>query len=82
MYIVFVLGDVLCARSEMNIPLNIQSNWFVLLQVEGHNLILNFWKRSLNPMTWTEIFRQVLIAAGYGLNHGTSASGSLVKVFK
>lgn len=27
---------------------------------------LNFWVQSLNPLTWAEILRQVMIAAGFG----------------
>ncbi|KAJ6801985.1 homeobox-DDT domain protein RLT3-like [Iris pallida] len=27
---------------------------------------VNFWSQSLNPLTWTEILRQVLVAAGFG----------------
>lgn len=51
------------------------------VQVEGQNLVLNFWKRSLNPMTWMEILRQVLIAAGFGLSHG-ALNEALSKVFR
>ncbi|KAI3852390.1 hypothetical protein MKX03_018870 [Papaver bracteatum] len=29
-------------------------------------LRVKFWNRSLNPLTWTEILRQVLIGAGFG----------------
>ncbi|XP_008795938.2 homeobox-DDT domain protein RLT3-like [Phoenix dactylifera] len=32
---------------------------------------VNFWSRSLNPLTWTEILRQVLVAAGYGSKQNT-----------
>ncbi|XP_074324417.1 homeobox-DDT domain protein RLT3 [Apium graveolens] len=76
-----LLCDVETELSNGFIPHSMKNSKFLglLHSVEGQNVILNFWKRSLNPMTWTEIFRQVLIAAGYGLNHGTSPSGSLVK---
>lgn len=37
-----------------------------LFQVESQILILDLWKDSLNSLTWTEILRQVLVAAGFG----------------
>ncbi|KAF9618410.1 hypothetical protein IFM89_001133 [Coptis chinensis] len=33
--------------------------------VREQEVVLKFWNRSLNPLTWTEILRQVLIAAGF-----------------
>ncbi|KAK1391054.1 homeobox-DDT domain protein RLT3 [Heracleum sosnowskyi] len=76
-----LLCDVETELSNGFFPHSMKNSKFLGLldSVKGENLILNFWKRSLNPMTWTEIFRQVLIAAGYGLNHGTSPSGALGK---
>lgn len=53
--------------------------WFG--QVKCQDFILNFWKESLNPMTWPEILRQLLVAAGFGLRHGTSPKEALGKVF-
>ncbi|XP_073007823.1 homeobox-DDT domain protein RLT3 [Typha latifolia] len=32
---------------------------------------VNFWSQSLNPLTWIEILRQVLVAAGFGSKHRT-----------
>ncbi|KAG1359055.1 Homeobox-DDT domain protein RLT3 [Cocos nucifera] len=39
--------------------------------VREQELDANFWSRSLNPLTWTEILRQVLVAAGYGSKQNT-----------
>ncbi|MCL7030168.1 hypothetical protein MKW94_018097 [Papaver nudicaule] len=33
---------------------------------KDQELRVKFWNRSLNPLTWTEILRQVLIGAGFG----------------
>lgn len=44
----------------------------LLHSVENQDMIVNFWKKSLNPLTWTEILRQVLVAAGFGSKKGTS----------
>ncbi|KAM7530190.1 hypothetical protein LguiB_033600 [Lonicera macranthoides] len=41
-------------------------------KVEHQDFLLKFWKQSLNSLTWTEILRQVLVAAGFGSKHGTS----------
>ncbi|WOH11676.1 hypothetical protein DCAR_0831166 [Daucus carota subsp. sativus] len=67
-----LLFDVEMELSNGFIPHLIKNSKFLRLLhwVEGQNLVLNFWKRSLNPMTWMEILRQVLIAAGFGLSHG------------
>nr|XP_010932083.1 homeobox-DDT domain protein RLT3 [Elaeis guineensis] len=39
--------------------------------VREQELDVNFWSRSLSPLTWTEILRQVLVAAGYGSKQNT-----------
>ncbi|EOA15935.1 hypothetical protein CARUB_v10004029mg [Capsella rubella] len=47
--------------------LNISCKFLALLQsVESQILILDMWKDLLNSLTWTEILRQILVAAGYG----------------
>ncbi|XP_054786871.1 homeobox-DDT domain protein RLT3 isoform X2 [Prosopis cineraria] len=47
--------------------LNKSCNFLALLHsVENQEYSLDFWKRSLNPLTWIEILRQVLVAAGFG----------------
>ncbi|KAK8951118.1 hypothetical protein KSP39_PZI003979 [Platanthera zijinensis] len=33
---------------------------------------VNIWIKSLNSLSWTEILRQVLIAAGYGAKHNSA----------
>ncbi|CAL9224946.1 unnamed protein product [Arabidopsis halleri] len=47
--------------------LSISCKFLALLQsVESQILILDMWRDSLNSLTWTEILRQILVAAGYG----------------
>ncbi|KAL1188979.1 Homeobox-DDT domain protein RLT3 [Cardamine amara subsp. amara] len=47
--------------------LSISCKFLALLQsVESQILILELWKDSLNSLTWTEILRQILVAAGFG----------------
>lgn len=43
-----------------------------------------FWSfgRALNPLTWTEILRQVLVAAAFGSKLGAMRREALNKVFK
>uniref|UniRef100_A0A803NVL8 Homeobox-DDT domain protein RLT3 n=1 Tax=Cannabis sativa TaxID=3483 RepID=A0A803NVL8_CANSA len=42
-------------------------NYLALLHmVENQDFSLEFWGRSLNPLTWTEILRQILVASGFG----------------
>jgi len=43
---------------------------------------LEFWKSGLNPLTWTEILRQVLIYAAFGSKLGAMHREALNKVFK
>ncbi|XP_011077227.1 homeobox-DDT domain protein RLT3 isoform X2 [Sesamum indicum] len=42
----------------------------LLHSLEHNGSILEFWQNSLNLLTWTEILRQVLVAAGFGAKHG------------
>ncbi|XP_056171319.1 homeobox-DDT domain protein RLT3-like [Syzygium oleosum] len=44
----------------------------LLHSVESQDIIVDFWKKSLNPLTWPEILRQVLVAAGFGSKKGAS----------
>ncbi|VVB01384.1 unnamed protein product [Arabis nemorensis] len=47
--------------------LSISCKFLALLQsVESQILILDLWKDSLNSLTWTEVLRQILVAAGFG----------------
>ena len=49
-------------------------------QVEDQENVVEFWKNSLNPLTWTEILCQVLIAAGFGSKQGGFRKEVLSKV--
>lgn len=51
----------------------------LLYSVEHQEFIVEFWKRSLNPLTWIEILRQVFVAAGFGSKHGKLKSEALNK---
>ncbi|KAL6552710.1 hypothetical protein OROHE_008074 [Orobanche hederae] len=44
----------------------------LLHSLEHHSLVLEFWQKSLNLLTWTEILRQMLVAAGFGSKLGKS----------
>ncbi|CAL2258584.1 unnamed protein product [Prunus armeniaca] len=48
-------------------------------KVENQEPTLEFWKGSLNPLTWTEILRQVLVAAGFGSKQGAMRRDALSK---
>ncbi|KAI5424270.1 hypothetical protein KIW84_030458 [Lathyrus oleraceus] len=45
-------------------------------EVESQEYSLNVWKRSLNPLTWIEILRQVLVAAGFGSKQELNLGGT------
>ncbi|XP_022771611.1 homeobox-DDT domain protein RLT3-like isoform X4 [Durio zibethinus] len=51
----------------------------LLHSVENQEFVVEFWKTSLNPLTWTEILRQVLIAAGFGSTQGLLRREALSK---
>ncbi|CAN8232429.1 unnamed protein product [Cochlearia groenlandica] len=58
--------------------LSISCKFLALLQsVESQILILDLWKDSLNSLTWTEILRQILVAAGFGSEKGAVHSEEL-----
>ncbi|KAL5052765.1 hypothetical protein RYX36_033447 [Vicia faba] len=60
--------------------LNKSCNFLALLHsVESQEYSLNVWKRSLNPLTWIEILRQVMVAAGFGSKQGALRRGVLGK---
>lgn len=42
----------------------------LLQSVEHQEYVLEFWRKSLNSLTWPEILRQVLVAAGFGSKEG------------
>lgn len=76
-----LLSDVETELSSGFLPHVIKNCKFLgLLQSVGQNeFVLKFWKRSLNPLTWTEILRQVLVAAGFGSRKGTLRREALDK---
>ncbi|OWM73841.1 hypothetical protein CDL15_Pgr018901 [Punica granatum] len=39
--------------------------------VENQEIVVEFWKKFLNPLTWPEVLRQVSVAAGFGSNQGS-----------
>ncbi|XP_010274901.1 PREDICTED: homeobox-DDT domain protein RLT3 isoform X2 [Nelumbo nucifera] len=52
--------------------------WF-LHSVENQEFLVKFWNESLNPLTWTEVLRQILVAAGFGLKQSTLRKEALNK---
>ncbi|KAI5432322.1 hypothetical protein KIW84_036168 [Lathyrus oleraceus] len=57
--------------------LNKSCNFLALLHsVESQEYSLNVWKRSLSPLTWIEILRQVLVAVGFGSKQELNLSGT------
>ncbi|KAK4283937.1 hypothetical protein QN277_000835 [Acacia crassicarpa] len=67
-----LLSDIEVELTSGFLPhLNKSCNFLALLHsVENREYSLDFWKRSLNPLTWIEILRQVLVAAGFGSKQG------------
>ncbi|WJX48200.1 hypothetical protein P8452_34796 [Trifolium repens] len=60
--------------------LNKSCNFLALLHsVENQEYSLDVWRRSLNPLTWIEILRQVLVAAGFGSKQGALRRDGLGK---
>ncbi|KAL8143873.1 hypothetical protein V2J09_016905 [Rumex salicifolius] len=43
----------------------------LLHSVQSFKYVVNVWIEALNALTWVEILRQVLLAAGYGSTDGT-----------
>ncbi|KAE8699577.1 Homeodomain-like transcriptional regulator isoform 2 [Hibiscus syriacus] len=67
-----LLSDVQAELSGAVLPhFSLSCKFLSLLQsVENQEFVVDFWKTSLNPLTWTEILRQVLVAAGFGSKQG------------
>ncbi|KAI4352724.1 hypothetical protein L6164_006945 [Bauhinia variegata] len=67
-----LLSDIEVELTNGFLPhLNKSCNFLALLHsVDNRGYSLDFWKRSLNPLTWIEILRQVLVAAGLGSKQG------------
>uniref|UniRef100_A0A5B6YSH3 DDT domain-containing protein n=1 Tax=Davidia involucrata TaxID=16924 RepID=A0A5B6YSH3_DAVIN len=68
-----LLSDVEMELSNGFFPYASKNGKFLELlhSVEHQEFVVRFWKKSLNPLTWTEILRQVLVAAGFGSKNGT-----------
>lgn len=54
---------------------------FITLKLGSKDFALEVWKKSLNPLTWTEILRQVLVAAGFCSKQDALQKETLSKVF-
>ncbi|XP_039031449.1 homeobox-DDT domain protein RLT3-like isoform X2 [Hibiscus syriacus] len=67
-----LLSDVQEELSGALLPhFSLSCKFLALLQsVENQEFVIDFWKTSLNPLTWTEILRQVLVSAGFGSKQG------------
>ncbi|KAJ8748191.1 hypothetical protein K2173_000599 [Erythroxylum novogranatense] len=68
----FLICNVETEMSSEFLPHSSISCKFLALlhSVENQKSIVEFWKNSLNPLTWSEILRQILVAAGYGSKQG------------
>lgn len=51
----------------------------LLHSVENQQNVVEFWKKSLNPLTWAEVLRQVFLSAGFGSKNVTPRKESLSK---
>ncbi|KAK9291662.1 hypothetical protein L1049_019611 [Liquidambar formosana] len=76
-----LLSDVETELSRGFLPHLSKSCKFLglLHSVERQEFVVGFWKRSLNSLTWTEILRQVFVAAGFGSKPGTLRNEALSK---
>lgn len=52
-----------------------------IFQIMEQGFDVNFWNRALNPLTWIEILRLVLVAAGFSAKQGSLRRETLSKVF-
>ncbi|KAG9146606.1 hypothetical protein Leryth_014623 [Lithospermum erythrorhizon] len=76
-----LLSDLEMDLTHDNFPHATKNYKFLrLLQfVENQEFVMESWKKSLKPLTWIEILRQVLIAAGYGSKISTSPGKTSLK---
>ncbi|GLT94283.1 hypothetical protein SLE2022_120320 [Rubroshorea leprosula] len=76
-----LLFDVEMELSTGVLPhLSVSCKFLALLHsVENQKFVVEFWRKSLNPLTWVEILRQVLIAAGFGSKQGALRREALSK---
>ncbi|KNA24735.1 hypothetical protein SOVF_013180 isoform A [Spinacia oleracea] len=76
-----LLSDI---QKEISYGTSIHSNkngmFLNLLRMAGtQDYAVNLWKTSLNPLTWTEILRQILVTAGFGSKDSNQSKGCLPK---
>ncbi|KMS98199.1 hypothetical protein BVRB_4g094630 isoform B [Beta vulgaris subsp. vulgaris] len=76
-----LLSDI---QKEISTGVSIRSNKHgmflnLLNMAEAQKFVVNFWRTSLNPLTWTEILRQVLVAAGFGTKDCNQSKRCLTK---
>ncbi|KAK2647491.1 hypothetical protein Ddye_014980 [Dipteronia dyeriana] len=76
-----LLSDVKTELSRGRLlHLSLSCKFLALLHsVEDQEFFVEFWNESLNPLTWTEILRQVLVAAGFGSKQGSLRRATLSK---
>ncbi|XP_050205554.1 homeobox-DDT domain protein RLT3 [Mercurialis annua] len=76
-----LLTDVEKEMSSGCMPhLSVSCKFLALIHsVEDQEFLVEFWKKSLNPLTWIEILRQVLVAAGCGSRQGALRREALSK---
>ncbi|XWS36650.1 hypothetical protein CRYUN_Cryun20dG0103400 [Craigia yunnanensis] len=76
-----LLSDVKTELSGALLPhFSLSCKFLALLHsVENQEFVVEFWKTSLNPLTWTEILCQVLVAAGFGSKQGLLRREALSK---
>ncbi|XVE72619.1 hypothetical protein DITRI_Ditri11bG0052600 [Diplodiscus trichospermus] len=76
-----LLFDVEAELSSALLPhFSLSCKFLALLHsVENQEFVVEFWKTSLNPLTWTEILRRVLVAAGFGSKQGVLRREALSK---
>lgn len=76
-----LLSDVETELSSRVLPhLSVSCKFLALLHsVESQEFVVEFWRKSLNPLTWVEILRLVLVAAGFGSKQGVLRREALSK---
>ncbi|KAJ0113727.1 hypothetical protein Patl1_03208 [Pistacia atlantica] len=76
-----LLSDVVMELSRGRLAhLSVSCKFLALLHsVENKEFLVELWNGFLNPLTWTEILRQVLVAAGFGSKQGSAQRESLSK---
>lgn len=84
------LHTQLLHEQQQNLPISMSlvlfevswtSHWLVM-QVREQEFDFNIWSQSLNSLSWTEILRQVLTAAGFGVKYNSANRDIVSKVLK